>query len=124
WLVTNSAVAAVNACQAGAVCYYVAVQPIDVCSDAGTGCAPFNTVNSIGSPTTVSSTNPIGFVDKATGKDLTRAMWNKVGVDVALQPMKQYNKTSAQSIAIDSCTTTSCASTAFATLTQQVCTSG
>src|SRR5438105_3224337 len=40
WLLTNGAVAAVTACAAGSVCYYVAVQPIDVCSGTGTGCAP------------------------------------------------------------------------------------
>lgn len=121
-VVTNSAVAQLTSCAAGTVCYYVAVQPIDVCSDTGAGCAPFNTVNQIGSPTTVSSSNPIGFVDSCngcSGKDLTRAMANQIGVDIAWQPMRQYNKTSAQSIAIDSCTSTSCSSAAFSALTDQ-----
>src|SRR3954470_10563392 len=58
----------------GAVCYYVAIQPIDVCSSTGTGCAPFNTTNRTGNPTAATSTTPIGFVDSATGKDLTRAI--------------------------------------------------
>jgi hypothetical protein len=125
WLVTNDASAQLTSCAAGSVCYYIAVQPIDVCSDTGTGCAPFNTVLPFNP--TVSSTNPIGFVDSGTGgtgKDLTRAMANQIGVDIAWQPMKQYKKTSAQSIAIDSCGTTSCTSAAFAALTQQVCTQG
>ncbi len=119
WLGSGSAVAQLTSCAAGTVCYYVAVQPIDVCSDTGTGCAPFNTVNKTGSPTTVSSTNPIGFVDATSGKDLTRAMANQLGVDIAWQPMRQYNKTSSQSIAIDTCTTTSCSSAPFSTLTDQ-----
>src|SRR5438105_2483519 len=78
-LYSAGAVAQLTSCAAGTVCYYVAVQPIDVCSDTGGGCAPFNTVNQIGQPGSVSSSNPIGFVDSGTGsgntgKDLTRAM--------------------------------------------------
>src|SRR5207302_3128740 len=92
--------------------YYVAIQPIDVCATGGTGCAPFNTVSSTGSPTTVSSTNPIGFVD-STGQDVTRAMWNQIGVDISWAPMKQYNNTSYNSITIGS------AAPNFNTLTQQ-----
>src|SRR5207302_2291510 len=101
WLWSGSALAQLTTCTAGTVCYYVALQPIDVCATGGTGCAPFNTVNSTGSPTTVSSTNPIGFVD-ATGKDITRAMWNQIGVDISWAPMKQYNNTSYNSITVGS----------------------
>src|SRR5207244_2212186 len=55
----------------------------------------------------------------STVKDLTRAIWNQISVDIAWQPMKQYNNTGSQSIAIDSCTTTSCSSAQFSTLTDQ-----
>jgi hypothetical protein len=123
-LYPGSAVAQLTTCAAGSVCYYVAVQPIDVCPTGATtsnptGCAPFNTVSRTGSPGTVGSTNPIGFVDATTGKDITRAMANQIGVDIAWQPMRLYANTSSQSIAVDSCTTTSCSSTAFSALTDQ-----
>src|SRR5437763_1060086 len=63
WLVTNNATAQLTSCAAGSVCYYIAVQPIDVCATGATtsnptGCAPFNTVNQTGRPgTPVSSSN-------------------------------------------------------------------
>lgn len=117
WIWQGSALAQLTSCAAGTTCYYVAVQPIDVCSDSGTGCAPFNTVSRTGNPTTVSSTNPVGFVDATTGKDLTQAITNQLGVQIAWQPMKQYNNTCYQTIQIDSCMTTSCSSQQFAKLT-------
>jgi hypothetical protein len=126
WLSPGSAVAQLTSCAAGSVCYYVAIQPIDVCSDSGSGCAPFNTTSTTGKPTTVSSTNPIGFVDATSGKDLTRAMANQLGVDIAWQPMRQYNSTSSQSVKVDSCSTdgTNCTSAQFNTLTDQSAISG
>src|ERR1041385_7568560 len=73
----------------------------------------------MGSPGTVSSTTPIGFVDAATGKDITRAIANQIGVDIAWQPMRLYANTSFQTIPIDSCTSTSCSSQQFSPLTDQ-----
>jgi hypothetical protein len=66
----------------GASCY-ILVQPIDVCSSTGQFCAPFNTNSSIGSPTTQSQTgtNRIGFFDPS-GKDVTRALLNQIGIDL------------------------------------------
>src|SRR5947209_7536058 len=92
-----------TSCAAGAVCYYVAIQPIDVCSSAGTGCAPFNTTSRTGNPTAATSTTPIGFVDSATGKDITRAILNQIGVDVAWSPIKQYKNTSYQTLHVITC---------------------
>jgi hypothetical protein len=69
--------------------YYVAIQPIVVCSTTGTGCAPFNTSSKIGNPGGATSTTPIGFVDTASGKDVTRAIWNQVGIEVAWSPLRQ-----------------------------------
>jgi hypothetical protein len=123
---SGGALAAVTACAAGTVCNYVAVQPIDVCADDGTGCAAFNNPTNalqcpVGSPTTISATNPIGFVDASTGKDITRAMWNQIGVDVAWSPMKQYKSTFYQSgITISqNATTGALSSSQFLTLSQQ-----
>src|SRR5438067_11074467 len=99
-LASNIAFAQLTSCAKGTVCYYVAIQPIDVCSDTpGVGCAPFNTVNQNGSPGSVSSTNPVGFVDPSTGKDITRAMWNQIGVDISWSPMKQWNNHNFLSVA-------------------------
>lgn len=117
WLFPGNAAGQLTSCAKGTVCYYVAVQPIDVCSDSGAGCAPFNTVSKTGSPATVGSTNPIGFIDATSGRDLTRAMANQIGLDIAWQPMRQYNNTCYQTINVDSCTTTSCSSQQFSKLT-------
>jgi hypothetical protein len=119
-LATNSAVAAVTACPAGFICSYVAVQPIVVCSNSGTGCAPFNTANRVSNPGAATSTTPIGFVDPASGKDVTRAIWNQVGIDVAWSPLRQYNSTGSQTLHITTGSTgTGLTSTEFLTLSQQ-----
>ena len=99
------ALADLASCATGSVCSYVAVQPIDVCSSTGTGCAPFNTLSKTGNPAAATSTTPIGFVDTATGKDLTRAMLNQIGVDVAWSPMLQYNNTNYQTLHVITCPT-------------------
>src|SRR5580704_3090084 len=95
-LASNGALAQLASCPAGKVCYYVALQPIDVCSSSGAGCAPFNTSSRVGTPGSATATTPIGFVDTATGKDLTRAILNQIGVDIAWSPIRQYNNTSFQ----------------------------
>jgi hypothetical protein len=121
WLITNNAVAAVTACPAGLICNYVAVQPIVVCSSTGTGCAPFNTSSKIGNPGAATSTTPIGFVDTASGKDVTRAIWNQVGIDVAWSPIRQYNNTTYQTLKIinNTATGTGLTSSDFLSLSQQ-----
>lgn len=80
---------------------YVVVQPIDVCSNTGTNCAPFNTKSAFGNPTNQNqTTNPIGFVvNPATGApypatggvNITRALLNQVGIDVTFNNIVQYN---------------------------------
>jgi hypothetical protein len=77
------------------------VQPIDVCPDRGaTGnCAPFNTLSPIGNPNNQDQTkNPIGFVDAASGKDITRVLLNQIGVDVTWLPIAQLDKSSFQTL--------------------------
>jgi hypothetical protein len=124
-LASSSARADLTTCAAGAVCYYVAVQPIDVCSSTGTGCAPFNTSSKIGNPATATSTTPIGFVDATTKKDITRAILNQIGVDLAWSPIKRYNNTTFQTLHVVSCQigtancTSGLTSTDFMTLSQQ-----
>ncbi len=80
---------------------YIVVQPIDVCSNTGTGCAPFNTTSVIGKPTNQNqTTNPIGFAVNPTtgaanpatgGVNITRALLNQIGVDVTFNNIVQYN---------------------------------
>lgn len=83
------------------VTHYVVVQPIDVCSNTGTGCAPFNTTSATGKPTNQNqTTNPIGFVVNPTtgasnpatgGVNITRALLNQIGVDATFNNIVQYN---------------------------------
>jgi hypothetical protein len=112
-LSSGSALADLTACAAGSVCYYVAIQPIDVCSSNGTGCAPFNTSSKTGNPGAATSTTPIGFVDATTKKDISRAIWNQLGVDLAWSPLRQYNNTTFQTLHIVPCSSTNlpCAAT-------------
>jgi hypothetical protein len=120
-LSSESALADLTSCAAGSVCYYVAIQPIDVCSSTGTGCAPFNTSSKIGNPGAATPTTPIGFVDTATGKDITRTIMNQIGVDLAWSPIKQYNNTTFQTLHIsNSSGATGVTSTDFLTLSQQI----
>lgn len=76
------------------VTHYINVNPIDVCSGSGTGCARINGQGQ------TSATNPgttkIGFIDSGTGTtntgiDVTRAILNEAGVDVVWGPVVQYN---------------------------------
>jgi hypothetical protein len=66
------------------------VQPIDVCIQTGV-CPQFNG-NGPADPTNQNQlSNPIGFVDQATGIDITRAMLNQIGVDVTYLPIVEYD---------------------------------
>lgn len=115
------AAAALASCAAGTVCYYVAIQPIDVCSSTGTGCAPFNTSSKTGNPGAATSTTPIGFVDPTSGKDITRTIWNQLGVDIAWAPIRQYKNTTFQTLHVttNAATGTGLTSADFLTLSQQ-----
>jgi hypothetical protein len=68
--------------------YFIVVQPIDVCSSTGTGCAP---INSKGQTVLNGTTTPVGFFDPTSGANITQAIWNQIGVNVVFQPVVQYN---------------------------------
>ncbi len=102
WLSMAACFGARNApAQTVPITNYVVVQPIDVCSNTGTGCAPFNTKSPTGNPANTNQiTNPIGFtVNPATGAanpttggvNITRALLNQIGVDVTFNNIVQYN---------------------------------
>jgi hypothetical protein len=113
----------------GAVlCQVINIQPIDVCASGATqanptGCAPFNTTTKTPNPWT--STGPIGFVDPTTGKDVTRTIWNKIGIDINWLPITPYPNTTYQTITItctltgNECVEGTLASPQFQALTQQ-----
>ena len=66
---------------------YVTVQPIDVCSGAAgtsTGCAP---INSLGQNYKTAAVGAIGPV--ASGTNVTRAIWNQIGLDITFLPAVQ-----------------------------------
>jgi hypothetical protein len=76
-----------------------------VCSSTGTGCAAFNNPQfnhtcPVGNPTAISSSNPIGFVDPSSRKDLTRKIWNQVGLDISYFPMQQWNNGGYQTVTL------------------------
>jgi hypothetical protein len=97
YLAAGSAIGACNVTgplPPGTVPCKVVVQPIDVCVVPFQGfqgppiCAPFNQNSVIGNPSDQNQiTNPIGFIDMATGIDITRAMLNQIGVDVTFLPI-------------------------------------
>jgi hypothetical protein len=85
----------------GTVPCKIVVQPIDVCDDDGSLCAPFNQNSVIGNPSDQNQmTNPIGFIDVTSKIDITRAMLNQVGVDASFLPIVQYNSTTFQSLQV------------------------
>ena len=112
-----------TACPIGNVCYAITVNPIVVCSNTGTGCAPFNTLSRIGNPGAATSTTPIGFTytDPTTGEttDITKAILNQIGLDVVWLPVRQYNNTSFQSITVTQDANGNLTSQQFQTLSQQ-----
>jgi hypothetical protein len=68
---------------------YVVVQPIDVCSGEGTGCAVINNMGQTAASNP--GTTQIGFIDPLTGLNITQAAWNQIGVSVTFLPVVQYN---------------------------------
>jgi Metallo-peptidase family M12B Reprolysin-like len=66
---------------------YITVQPIDICSGAPgttTGCAP---INSLGQNYKTAAVGAIGAI--ASGINVTRAIWNQIGLDVTFLPAVQ-----------------------------------
>lgn len=50
----------------------------------GATCSPFNNLGQTGPDA------PVGFIDPATGLNISRALWNQAGIDVTFQPVVQY----------------------------------
>lgn len=102
-----------------AVTEYVTIQPIDVCSNTGTGCAPINNKNQ--TAVTNPGTTQIGFIDASTGINVTNAVLNQAGVGVAFLPVAQDNNTTAQAISVASCAAngTDCSSPQFQAVSDQ-----
>lgn len=66
---------------------YITVQPIDVCSGAAgttTGCAP---INNLGQNYKTAAVGAIGAI--ASGTNVTRAIWNQIGLDITFLPAVQ-----------------------------------
>jgi hypothetical protein len=96
----------------GIVSCKILVQPIDVCAVQSNNppiCAPFNQSDGpIGDPTNQDQiTNPIGFVD-GTGRDITRAMLNQIGVDVTFLSIVQLNRNTSTLQVLEDATNQTC----------------
>jgi hypothetical protein len=86
---------------------YITVQPIDVC---GAVCAPVNNKG-------LTSVGAVGFIDPS-GVNVTRAVWNQIGVDVTYMPTVRYVNGSFLTLPVDP-NSNPLTSTAFKTLSQQ-----
>ena len=111
-----------NSARAVPITDFVAVQPIDVCTGAvgtTTGCAP---LNNKGQNYKTAAVGAIGFIDAATGINITNAIWNQIGLNVAFLPAVQdANAGGSQLIQVASCAAngTDCASPQFQTISDQ-----
>jgi hypothetical protein len=124
FLMAAAAFLACHGAHAATVTDYITVQPIDVCSGAAgttTGCAP---INSLGQNYATAAAGNIGALDvTATGDiNVTRAIWNKIGIDVTYMPTVQDpNAGSFLTVPVASCLAngTDCQSPQFQTLSDQ-----
>jgi hypothetical protein len=66
----------------------VTVQPIDVCSSAGTGCPAINSLGQ--TAVTNPGTNQIGDIDPATGLNADVAAFAQIGISLAFRPVILY----------------------------------
>ena len=73
---------------------YITVQPIDVC---GAVCVP---INNKGQTFATAPTGAVGFID-SKGMNVTRAIWNQIGVDVTFLPAAQYVNSSFLTLNVD-----------------------
>jgi hypothetical protein len=88
WAVLTVICLAAGGAAAVPITDYITVQPIDVCSGAAgttTGCAP---INSSGQNYKTAPVGAIGAV--ASGTNVTRAIWNQIGLDITFLPAVQY----------------------------------
>jgi hypothetical protein len=124
---------AVSTTSAVPITQFFVVQPVDVCTDAGTGCAYINnslqTVLSAPYACTVNGVSTkcanllAGFNDPGTGMTALRNIWSAIGIDARQTPVVQYNSTASQTLTINNCIpsggTTGCTSSSFSALAQQ-----
>jgi hypothetical protein len=89
---------------AAPVQYFLTVQPIDVCSDGGMGCAVMNNLDSTLNNVQAAGPNvQVGFV--SNGINITNQIYNLLGINVVFQPTEQYNSTSFQNLYVTASTT-------------------
>ena len=135
-LVSGAALAQVSTTSPVPLSYFLVQQPVDVCTDAGTGCGFLNnslqTVLSAPYACTANGVNTqcanlfAGYVDPVTGMLAERNIYAAYYVDVRQTPVVQYNCTACQTIQVDSCTmgSTGCSSQSLNNLIQQNVASG
>jgi hypothetical protein len=90
-LVSGTTLAATSTVQ---LTNYIVIQPIDVCDNNGSNCAPINNLGQ------TASSNPlptqIGFIDSNTNENITRNVLNQAGIDVTFNPVVKYSSTTYQ----------------------------
>jgi hypothetical protein len=70
---------------------YIAVNPIDVCAGSGRVCAPINNIGFQGQTVLNGGPNaPIGIIDSDSQINISRAIFNAIGIEVAFGPVQQY----------------------------------
>jgi hypothetical protein len=101
---------------AGPISDYITVQPVDVC---GVTCAPINNLGAGHNIWSNAATGAVGFM--SGGVNVTRAIWNQIGIDVTFMPAVGYTNSGFLTIPIASCSPlgTDCQSPVFQELSQQ-----
>jgi hypothetical protein len=114
-LTAAAALLATSVADAAAISGYVPVQPILVCPTGPSSCPQFNNLGQTG------PNAPVGFVDPATGLNITRAIFSQAGVDITFLPAVQLlNAGSLQTLHVTTDPATGLlTSTDFKTLSQQ-----
>lgn len=95
---------------------YITVQPIDVC---GVTCAPINNLGAGHNIWSNAAAGAVGFM--SGGVNVTRAIWNQIGIDVTFMPAVGYVNSSFLTVPVASCSPlgTDCQSPVFQELSQQ-----
>jgi hypothetical protein len=132
WFASGAALAAPITTSAVPITQFFVMQPVDVCTDAGTGCAyinnSFQTVLSAPYACTANGVSTqcanilVDFIDPGTGMISLRNIFSAIGIDAKQTPVVQYNSTASQTLKVDSCMgsgTTDCMSSSLNTLLQQ-----
>jgi hypothetical protein len=103
---------------------YITVQPIDVCSSSSaSSCVPINSLPSGQNIWSNAAVGNVGFIEVTPTGDInvTRAIWNQIGIDVTFLPAVQDVSPSNTTVSVLSCAPagTDCMSPQFQTLSQQ-----